>query len=95
MTIPEIKLYELLKAKIGAAEAEAFVEVMEKKVDQKFERIKGELATKEELFRGLTKLGTEMTSMRTELLRRIYQTTVGQVIAIVASVVSIILLLRK
>jgi hypothetical protein len=37
MVVSEIKLYELLKARIGNQEAEAFVEILEKKVDQKFE----------------------------------------------------------
>jgi len=36
MVVSEIRLYELLKAKIGEREAEAFVEIPDKKVDQKF-----------------------------------------------------------
>ena len=47
MIVSEIKLYELLKAKIGEAEAEAFVEILDKKVDKKFDDKKEILATKQ------------------------------------------------
>ena len=49
MIVSEIKLYELLKAKLGEKEAEAFVEILEKKVDHKFYDAKQLLATKEDL----------------------------------------------
>jgi hypothetical protein len=49
MIVSEIKLYELLKAKLGEKEAEAFVHVLEKKVDDKFGDAKQSLATKEDL----------------------------------------------
>ena len=49
MIVSEIKLYELLKAKLGEKEAEAFVEILEKKVDRKFEDAKLTIATKEDL----------------------------------------------
>ena len=49
MIVSEIKLYELLKAKLGEKEAEAFVEILEKKVDHKFEDAKQLIATKEDL----------------------------------------------
>lgn len=49
MIVSEIKLYELLKAKLGEKEAEAFVEILEKKVDHKFEDAKQLLALKEDL----------------------------------------------
>ena len=84
MIVSEIKLYELLKAKIGDKEAEAFVEIPEKKVEHKFNDKKGELATKEDL-----------SGLRSELLRTIYLTSMGQLLAIVASVIAIILALKK
>ena len=37
MIVSEIKLYELLKARLGTQEAEAFVEILERKVDSKFD----------------------------------------------------------
>jgi hypothetical protein len=49
MIVSEIKLYELLKAKLGEKEAEAFVEILEKKVDDKFNDAKQNLATTEDL----------------------------------------------
>jgi hypothetical protein len=49
MIVSEIKLYELLKTKLGEKEAEAFVEILEKKVDHKFEDAKQTIASKEDL----------------------------------------------
>ena len=84
MVISEIRLYEMLKAKLGEKEAEAFVEILEKKVDQKFETKSTDFATK-----------TDLNNLRTELQKTIYQVSLGQVVAIIASVISIMLLLRK
>src|SRR5882762_1429207 len=117
MMVSIIKLYDLLKARIGEKEAEAFVEILEKKVDEKFEEKKNVLATKEDInnlslatkeeinnLRLSTKedinrhnLATkeEIISVRSELLRTIYLTSLGQLIAIIASVISIILVLKK
>lgn len=47
--VNEIKLFELLKAKIGEKEAEAFVEILETRADTKFEEAKKHLATKEDI----------------------------------------------
>jgi len=49
MVISEIQLYELLKAKLGEKEASAFVEILEKRVEKKFEESKELLATKKDL----------------------------------------------
>ena len=49
MIVSEIKLFELLKARIGEKEAEAFVQILETRVDRKFEDAKHQLATKEDL----------------------------------------------
>ncbi len=49
MIVAELKLFELLKARIGEKEAEAFVEILEKKVDSKFDEAKNTLATKEDI----------------------------------------------
>ena len=51
MIVSEIKLYELLKAKIGEKEAEAFVQILETKVDGKFEEAKQTLVIKEDLLK--------------------------------------------
>jgi hypothetical protein len=51
MIVSEIKLYELLKAKLGEKEAEAFVHILEKKVDDKFDDAKQTLVIKEDLLK--------------------------------------------
>ncbi len=84
MVISEIKLYELLKSRIGEKEAEAFIEILEEKVEKKFEQKKNELATKE-----------DVSNLRAELLRTIYLTSLGQLLAIIASVISLILVLKR
>ncbi len=49
MIAAEIRLYDLLKAKLGQDTAETFVEVLESKVEKKFDDKKAELATKEDI----------------------------------------------
>ena len=49
MIVAELKLFELLKAKIGEKEAEAFVQILESRVDTKFDDAKNTLATKEDI----------------------------------------------
>jgi hypothetical protein len=84
MVVSEIKLYELFKSKFGEKEAQACVQILEEKMEKKFDQKKGELATKE-----------DVSLLRTELLKTIYFTSLGQLIAIIASVVSLILVLKK
>ena len=61
----ELKLYDLLKAKLGQETAETFVEVLEAKVDKKFDDKKTELATKEDI----AKLETRMEAGFKDLLK--------------------------
>ena len=49
MVVSEIQLYELLKGKLGDKEASALVEIIETRIDKKFEENKNILATKEDL----------------------------------------------
>lgn len=79
MIVSEIKLFELLKAKIGEKEAEAFVEILETKVDHKFEKAKEILATKQSL-----------AELEVRLTRTIYTVGVVPYLAILASVIAII-----
>jgi len=51
MIVSEIKLFEMLKAKLGQEEAEAFVQILEAKVDRKFEEAKQTIVIKEDLLR--------------------------------------------
>ncbi len=55
MVISEIKLYELLKARIGEKEAEAFVEILERRVDKRFEERKSEFILEKDKDKLLTK----------------------------------------
>ena len=83
MIVSEIKLFEMLKAKIGEKEAEAFVEILETKVDRKFEEAKATLATKEDLAKSIGDLKIRLT-------RAIYIVGLVQYLAILASVVALI-----
>ena len=84
MIVSEIKLYESLKKIIGDKEAEDFVQLIEEKMEKKFEQRKSELATKDDLY-----------ALKAELLRTIYLTSIGQLLAIVVSVTSLVMYLRK
>lgn len=65
LVISEIKLYELLKAKIGEKEAEAFVQILENKVDKKFEDKVTLLSTKQDV----AKLETRMAETKVDLIK--------------------------
>jgi hypothetical protein len=55
MIVSEIKLYELLKVKLGEKEAEAFIEVLETRVDKKFEEKQSEFILEKDKEKLLTK----------------------------------------
>jgi hypothetical protein len=84
MIISEIRLYEMLKSRIGDKEAEAFIQILEDRVDRKFDNKKSELATKE-----------DVSGLRAELLKTIYLTSLSQLIAIAGSLISLLLVLKK
>jgi len=90
MVVSEIRLYELLKARIGEKVAEAFVEIPNKRVGQKFEDSKATLATKEDLL----KLREELNQNKQETLKTIYLVSLGQLWAIIGCVVAIVNLLK-
>ena len=87
MIVSEIKLFELLKARIGEREAEAFVEILEKKVDRKFEEAKDSYLTKLEFEK-------RMAEMEVRLTRTMFAVGVVQYLAILASVIAIVKLLN-
>ena len=91
MEIKQIRMYELFRNKFGDKEAEEFVHIIEEKMDTKIDQRKYELATKDDIYR----LKEEMLTMRTELLRTIYVTSIGQLVAIVASLISLMLFMLK
>jgi hypothetical protein len=73
MIVSEIRLYEMLKAKIGEREAEAFVEILETKVNSKFEEGKELLATKKDL-----------SDLKAEIIKWMFIFWVGQIGVIIA-----------
>ena len=82
MIVSEIKLYELLKAKLGEKEAEAFVHILEKKVDDKFNDAKQSLATKEDL-----------ANTKVDLIKWMVALLLGLFIALVGAMAAIIKLM--
>lgn len=95
MFVSEIKLYELLKGKLGEKEAEAFVGILETRVCNKFEEKKNEFATKQDMHDLHVKIKEDIAHTRTDLMKSIYFTSLGQLIAIIASVVSLIIVLKS
>jgi hypothetical protein len=98
MAATQIKLYELVRNKFGEKDAETFVHLIEEKMDAKIEQRKHELATKDDiscLKDDILCLKDDMYKWRGELLRTIYVTSLGQVFAIVVSVISLMLLILK
>ncbi len=79
MIVSEIKLYELLKAKIGEKEAEALIATVEEKVNQKFEDNKSWIASKENI-----------AELEVRINRSIYIVGLVQFVAIIGSVIAII-----
>ncbi len=78
MIVSEIKLFEMLKAKLGQEEAEAFVQILEAKVDQKFEEAKQILATKEDVAR----LDLKLAETKAEIIKWMFIFWMGQVFVV-------------
>lgn len=94
MQVSEIQLYELLKAKIGTAEAEAFIQILEKKVDKKFEEksqiFKDDIKSLKEYMDRVFATKEDLANLKVELSRSIYIVGILQYLAILASVITII-----
>ena len=109
MEMDQIQMYEILKTKLGEKETKAFVHLIDEKMDAKINALKHELATKEDISllkddiaalrlsttKDIASVREDMLTMRSELTRAIYATSLGQLFAIVASVISIILLITR
>ena len=80
LALNEIRLYELLKSKIGQQEAEAFIEI----IDAKTERILNEktsvFATKEDI----AKLETKISESKVDIIKWMVATAIAIVGLIVA-----------
>ena len=90
IVVSEIRLYELVKGKLGTAEAEAFVSLLDSKVATKFEDMKNELATKQDLHA----LELKMCTLHSETLKTVYLLGVGQFLAILGAIVALMNYMR-
>lgn len=89
MTISDIQLYQLLKAKLGEKEAEQLVSFVKGEVESQFLNKQNGLATKGDLDREISHLREDMMNMKAELLKSVYVVGLIQFLAIVGSVVTI------
>jgi hypothetical protein len=80
ISITDIELYELLKAKIGEKEAKGVVEYFESVVERKFESRKEVFATKEDI----KNLEIKMETIRSGMIRWMFLFWVGQFAALFA-----------
>lgn len=69
MVVSEIKLYELLKAKIGEREAEAFIEILENKVETKLNEKTTVFVTKEDLAKVEGKLLSTISEAKADIIK--------------------------
>ncbi len=91
MIVSEIKLYELLKAKIGEKEAEAFVQILEQRVDQKFDDRKNEFVLEKDKEKLLTKADAlaifatkeDLASLKAEIIKWMFIFWIGQLAAFI------------
>jgi hypothetical protein len=73
MVVSEIKLYELLKAKIGEQEAEAFLQILDSKVDAGLKENTAIFATKEDI----AKLETKISESKVDMIKWTVVTAIG------------------
>ena len=73
MVVSEIKLYELLKAKIGESEAEAFIQILENKVDSRINEKTSVFATKEDI----AKLDAKISESKVDIIKWMVATAIA------------------
>ena len=73
MVVSEIKLYELLKARIGEREAEAFIEILETRVENSVKEKTTGFANKEDI----AKLETKISESKVDLIKWTVVTAIG------------------
>lgn len=73
MVVSEIKLYELLKAKIGEQEAEAFIQILENKVETKLNEKTAVFATKEDI----AKLDAKISESKVDIIKWMVATAIA------------------
>ena len=75
MVVSEIKLYELLKAKIGEREAEAFIQILDNRVDTRLNEKTTVFATKEDI----AKLDTKISESKVDIIKWMVATAIAVV----------------
>ena len=93
MIVSEIKLYELLKAKLGEKEAEAFVHILEQKVDDKFDDAKQILTTKEDFANLRTEFKTDLSVVKVDLIKWMVSLVLTLFLALVGAMAAIVKLI--
>ncbi len=83
MSVSEIKLYNLLRTKVGEEQAQNLVEFIQSSVKDEFDTKKEIFATKEDLTR-------EISNLRADLLKTIYLVGIVQFVGIVGSLLAIL-----
>ncbi|MEJ7681821.1 MAG: hypothetical protein WKG06_29035 [Segetibacter sp.] len=84
MVVSEIKLYKLLKAKIGEREAEAFIQIHESKVETKLNEKIIVFSTKEDLAKVEGKLLSTISESKIDIIKWMVATAIAIVGLIVA-----------
>jgi hypothetical protein len=79
MSVSEIKLYNLLRAKVGEEQAQTLVEFIQTSVKDEFDNRKEIFATKQDI-----------SDLRAELLKTIYLVGIVQLMGIIGSVIAIV-----
>ena len=79
MQVLEIKLFQILRQKLGEQEAQTLVEYVEGKIEKEFDTKKDTLATKEDLAR-------EIRNTKSEIIKWMFIFWVGQLAAMIAIV---------
>ena len=74
MTVTTLKLYDMLRSKIGDGEAKVLVEFVENRVEETFESKKDELATRKDI----NKLDVRIEKTKSEIIKWMFIFWVGQ-----------------
>lgn len=80
--ISSIEMYNILKAKLGEAEAKALTEYVESKVENSIKKEKDVLTTKEDLY----KLEVKLSETKSEIIKWMFIFWIGQIAVTLAIV---------
>ena len=93
MIVSEIKLYEILKLKLGEKEAEALVEFVDSKLKESNETNLKINATKEDLARVEGRLESNIANAKVDIIKWMVALIIGLFIALVGSMAALIKLM--